>query len=77
MYNQSETFSRKKSPMNKTKKKTMFNKRKQTLGNNGSQKGSFKGEDPFNKILYADKSRENMTNSNMDISVSSKYPDGR
>ena len=63
--------------MNKGKKKTMFNKRKTTTGGAGtnSNKGSFKGDDPFNKILYADRSRDMISNN--DISVSSKQPDTR
>ena len=56
-----------KSPANKAKKKTMFAKRRQT-----TNEGSFKGDDPFNKILYPEKSRE--TNSIMDNSIQSRQP---
>ena len=58
MYNQQSP----QSPMMKGgKKKTMFGKRRQTAAAEGSKKGSsFQGQDPFNKILYADRSREAM-----------------
>lgn len=55
--------------MAKGKKKTMFGKRRQTAAGD-SKKNSFKGEDPFNKILYADRSRDSY--SNLDMSHASK-----
>lgn len=45
-----------KSPLNK--KRAMFNKRRQT----NADGGSFKGEDPFNKFLYPDRSKDNISN---------------
>ena len=69
LYSQAEKFNQQQSPQGKGKKKMMFGKRRQTAAQE-SKRGSFKGEDPFNKILYADRSRD--TISNMDASVSSK-----
>jgi hypothetical protein len=54
-----------KSPMNK---KHMFAKRRQTMADGGS----FKSEDPFNKFLYPEKSRDSI--SNMDASNNSRQP---
>lgn len=69
LYSQAEKFNQQQSPQAKGKKKMMFGKRRQTAAQD-SKRSSFKGDDPFNKILYADKSRD--TISNMDASLSSK-----